>query len=121
MLYDAVAIIAGPEGAERLVKESAARDFVADAFAHCKFIAHVEAAQPLLDKAGIEPDEGVMALGSAASIADFVESCRKLRLRAREPKVKPQAFASQGLVHGSLGETRLHVCVDIDGGGELMG
>lgn len=35
---------------------AALRDFVADAFAHCKFIAHVEAAQPLLDKAGVEPD-----------------------------------------------------------------
>jgi catalase len=70
------------------VKEAAARDFVADAFAHCKFIAHVDAAQPLLDKAGVEPDEAVMPLGSPDDIATFIESCRKLRLWAREQKVK---------------------------------
>lgn len=80
VLYDAVALIVSPEGAEHLTKESTARDFVADAVAHCKFIAHVEAAQPLLDKAGVEADEGMMPLGSGADIAAFVESCRKLRL-----------------------------------------
>ena len=88
VLYDAVALIVSPEGAEQLVKEAAARDFVADAFAHCKFMAHVDAAQPLLDKAGVEPDEGVMPLASAGDIAAFIESCRKLRLWAREQKVK---------------------------------
>lgn len=88
VLYDAVALIVSPEGAEQLVKEATARDFVADAFAHCKFIAHTEAAQALFDKAGVEPDEGVMPLTSADDIAAFIESCRKLRLWAREQKVK---------------------------------
>ena len=39
-----------------------ARDFVADAFAHCKFIGYVEAATPLFEKAGIAEadfDEGL--------------------------------------------------------------
>ncbi len=88
VLYDAVALMLSPEGAEQLSKEAAARDFVADAFAHCKFIAHSEAAQPLLDKAGVETDEGVIPLGSANDIRTFLESCRKLRLWAREAKVK---------------------------------
>jgi catalase len=30
-----------------LLPESTARDFVADAFAHCKFIGYVDAATPL--------------------------------------------------------------------------
>ena len=88
VLYDAVALMLSPEGAEQLSKEAAARDFVADAFAHCKFIAHSEAAQPLLDKAGVEADEGVIPLGSANDVRTFLESCRKLRLWAREAKVK---------------------------------
>ncbi|WP_457940787.1 catalase [Mesorhizobium sp. 10J20-29] len=88
VLYDAVALIVSPEGAEKLTKEATARDFVADAFAHCKFIGHVEAAQPLFDKAQVELDEGFIELGSAAGISSFIESCRKLRLWAREPKVK---------------------------------
>ena len=88
VLYDAVALIVSPEGAETLTKEATARDFVADAFAHCKFIGHVEAAQPLFAKAQVELDEGFIDLGSAAGIASFIENCRKLRLWAREPKVK---------------------------------
>ena len=43
---------------------------------------------PLLDKAGVEADEGFIPLGSANDIRTFLESCRKLRLWAREPKVK---------------------------------
>ena len=35
-----------------LLLESSARDFVADAFAHCKFIGYVDAAVPLFEKAG---------------------------------------------------------------------
>jgi len=88
VLYDAVAIVVSAAGAEKLSNQAAARDFVADAFSHCKFIAHVKDAQPLLDKAGVEPDEGVIPLGNAADIGGFVESCRRLRLWAREPKVK---------------------------------
>ena len=71
-----------------LLKESTARDFVADAFAHCKFIGFVEAAAPLLDKAGIARDEAVIALASAKDAAGFVTRLGDLRLWAREPKVK---------------------------------
>jgi catalase len=88
VLYDAVAVIVSEEGAAQLVKEAAVRDWLADAFAHCKFIGVVDAAQPLLDKAGVEPDEGVIDLASAKDIDGFIENCRKLRLWARETKVK---------------------------------
>ncbi len=36
-----------------LLKEATARDFVADAFQHCKFIGYHQSAIPLLEKAGI--------------------------------------------------------------------
>jgi catalase len=90
VLFDAVALLVSEQGAEMLAKEAAARDFVADAFAHLKFIGFVAAAAPLLAKAGIAPDEdeGLIALKSTASLTDFVQSCRKLRLWAREQKVK---------------------------------
>lgn len=84
VLYDAVALIVSEKGVEDLVRDPAARDFVADAFAHSKFIAHVEAVQPLFDKAGIEPDEGVILLSKAGDAQGFVETCRKLRLWERE-------------------------------------
>jgi len=89
VLFDAVALVLTEEGAERLTGEAAARDFVADAFAHCKFIGFTEGAMPLLRRAGLDPDadEGLVLLKDAKSIAGFVESCRKLRLWARESSV----------------------------------
>lgn len=90
VLFDAVALVLSAEGAEMLAKESTARDFVADAFAHCKFIAFTAEAAPLFEKAGVAPDadEGLIPLEGAASVSAFLASCRKLRLWAREAAVK---------------------------------
>ncbi|MGB3448838.1 MAG: catalase [Xanthobacteraceae bacterium] len=90
VLFDAVVLLLSLEGAERLTGEAAARDFVADAFAHCKFIGFTADAIPLLQKAGVDPeaDEGLVALDGAKSIVGFIESCRKLRLWSRESNVK---------------------------------
>lgn len=89
VLFDAVALLLTEEGANRLIRESAAKDFVSDAFAHCKFIAHSDGAAPLLLAAGVEPaaDEGVVGL-DAANADDFVALCRSLRLWAREMATK---------------------------------
>ena len=90
VLFDAVALILSEEGAEHLTGEAAARDFVADAFAHCKFIGITAAAAPLLRKAGVEPDadEGLIDLGGQKAVEDFIAACRKLRLWSREMAVK---------------------------------
>jgi len=90
VLFDAVGLILSEEGAERLAGEAAARDFVADAFAHCKFIGFSDGALPLLERAGVDPkvDNGLIGLDSPKSVAKFIESCRKLRLWSREMAVK---------------------------------
>jgi catalase len=90
VLFDAVALILSEEGAERLTGETAARDFIADAFAHCKFIGFTSGAVPLFRKAGIDPeaDEGLVNLEGSKAIVGFLESCRKLRLWSREMAVK---------------------------------
>jgi catalase len=90
VLFDAVALVLTEEGAELLTGEAAARDFVADAFSHCKFIAFTAGAVPLLQKAGVDPqaDEGMFVLDQPKAIAAFVGSCRKLRLWGREMAVK---------------------------------
>ncbi len=64
VLYDAVAVIPSEKGVSSLLKNAAARDFVSDAFAHLKFIAYVDAAIPLFEKAGIgaDLDEGCISL-----------------------------------------------------------
>ncbi len=80
VLYDAVALLPSKDGAQMLAKEPAARDFVADAFAHMKFIGYVEAATPLLQKAGVNEsrDEGFIRFDSRDCKA-FITACRKLR------------------------------------------
>jgi catalase len=81
VLFDAVAILPSPDGAAKLMTTPTARDFVADAIAHKKFIAYVDAATYLLNKAGAPAtlDAGFVHLKAAKDCADFVAQCRKLR------------------------------------------
>jgi catalase len=79
VLFDAVAILPSKEGASLLVTLPAARDFVADATAHRKFIAYAATAVPLLEKAGAALDEGFVPLKVAGDCAKFVAACRKIR------------------------------------------
>ncbi|MCP6167437.1 catalase HPII, partial [Klebsiella pneumoniae] len=67
-----------------------ARDFVADAFQHCKYIGYDPSALPLLEKAGIADalDEGVLALPGEEGLSMFVTELGKLRVWGREPSVK---------------------------------
>lgn len=90
VLFDAVAILVSETGAAQLANETTARDFVADAYAHLKFIGYTNAARPLLHKAGLEsvPDEGVIPLEQVQNASAFLTACRQLRLWSREPKVK---------------------------------
>jgi len=91
VLYDAVAVLVSEEGAAMLSKDKTAKDFVNDAFAHCKFIGYAAEAMPLFEKTGLaaDMDEGCIALSSAADATGVVAACRKLRVWDREPKVKP--------------------------------
>jgi catalase len=87
VLYDAVAILVSAEGTKLLNAEATARDFVADAFAHAKFIGYVEAAKPLLDKAGVTADGGCFALSGPSDAKRFIDVCGKLRFWEREKSV----------------------------------
>ncbi|HEY0525743.1 MAG TPA: hypothetical protein VGD08_20290 [Stellaceae bacterium] len=77
-------------GAALLANEAKARDFIADAFAHLKFIAYVGTALPLLQKAGAaeEPDAGMIELKGPNDATAFVRACRSLRFWDRAAKVK---------------------------------
>jgi catalase len=89
VLYDAVALLPSEAGMADLLNEATARDFVADAFSHCKFIGYVAAAQPLFAKAGIDDmDDGCIALSGAKDVKGFIETLGNLRLWDREPVVK---------------------------------
>ncbi len=89
VLYDAVAVIASEEGAALLAGDATAKDFVTDAFAHCKFIGYSSEVMALFEKAGIanDLDEACIALGAKGDTATFIEACRALRFWDREALV----------------------------------
>ncbi|QQV76626.1 catalase [Sphingomonas aliaeris] len=84
-IFDAVAIILSDAGCKTLLTEGAAVEFAMNAFAHLKAIGASDAAKPLLDKAGVEADEGVTKLD-----ASFVKAASR-RFYDREPKVRTLA------------------------------
>ncbi len=90
VLFDAVALLTSAAAIDELIKEATARDFVADAFQHCKFIGYDQSALPLLEIAGIADamDEGVLPLPGEGGLAAFVSELGKLRVWAREPSLK---------------------------------
>ena len=85
VLFDAVAVLPSAEARATLAGRSTAQDFVSDAFAHYKLIAHVESAQALLSAAGVADrlDDGCVAL-DASSVDAFVERCAQLRYWERD-------------------------------------
>ncbi|WP_421731154.1 catalase [Brevundimonas sp.] len=88
VLFDAVAIVLSEAGCADLLKESAAVDFAAFAFVHLKAIGFTPEAQPLLDKANVEPDAGVVDLSKGAKAWLAPASTRQWD---REPGVRDLA------------------------------
>ncbi|MEO7299135.1 MAG: catalase [Verrucomicrobiota bacterium] len=88
IFFDAVAILADKSEAEKLTSEACAVDWLRDAFGHLKVIAHTDGAQPLLDKAGVVTDEGIIALGDKKSVSQFIQTAKKGRIWKREPTLR---------------------------------
>ena len=70
-----------------LASDAAARDFIADPFAHAKFIAYADTAKPLLDKAGVHLDGGCLRSNSANDANGFLAQCVAMRFWDREATV----------------------------------
>ncbi|MGI9014424.1 MAG: catalase [Phycisphaerales bacterium] len=87
VLFDAVAVILSQKGAEALSMESAAIDFVRDAFGHLKAIAVDKGGQSLLDTANIEKDKGVVTIDD---VKGFITAA-KTRQWERERSVRTLA------------------------------
>src|SRR3546814_687334 len=97
VLFDAVVVLVSAEGAALMSRDAAAKDFVTDAFAHCKFIGVGGNAEAIFVAAGISEDldEACLPLAKAVDAATFIEACRELRFWPRELEVdldaKPDA------------------------------
>jgi catalase len=84
-LFDAVAVVLSAKGTGALLNEGAAVQWVMDAFGHLKAIGYNADAKPLLDKAGIKPDAGVVTIDKG-----FVDAAAK-RFWDREKNVRTLA------------------------------
>ena len=89
VFFDAVAIFASEEGIKPLLKNSAAIDWIRDAFGHLKVIGYTAAAKPLFAKAGIadDLDEGVIELDARASVGHYIEAAKQQRVWNREARL----------------------------------
>jgi catalase len=85
VLYDAVVVLATKPGAAELASLPAARDFVTDAYAHCKFIGYNAGALPLFEANGLARlmDDGFVSLDDR-SPAEFLRQCGQLRYWSRQ-------------------------------------
>ena len=81
-IFDAVAVILSDSGTAMMLTEGAAVQWIMDAFGHLKAIAYTKEALPLLDKAHITADAGVVEWNKA-----FVKAAAK-RYFEREPHVR---------------------------------
>ncbi len=86
VLFDFPVVLASGPGADKLSKLPPARQFVADAFAHNKFVAYSPEVVPLLEKAGIidDLDDGFIALESKKTVGEYIEALSEIRHWARE-------------------------------------
>lgn len=84
-IFDAVAIVLSRAAVKVLVTEAAAVQWVMDAYGHLKAIGANAEAKPLLDKAGVKPDEGIVGLGDG-----FVRAAAR-RYWAREARLRQMA------------------------------
>ncbi|WP_416396250.1 catalase [Allohahella sp. A8] len=86
VLFDAVCLLLTAEGAEQLRAMPPARDFVADAFAHMKFIGYTKGSAALLKKAGVDQtDGGCLEMKAEADAEKLISACQSLRFWQRKP------------------------------------
>ena len=102
MLYDAVILLASTHGATALAAQPVVRDFVADAYAPCKFIGYTGDVGPLFEAAGLggQTDDGCVNLDEH-SPADFIARCAELRFWPRQASIAQRADTAKA--SGGLG------------------
>jgi catalase len=106
IFFDAVVVAVTGDGAQRLAEHPNAVDWVRDAFGHLKVIGHVPGAAPLIGRAGVAVDEGVIAIGGPKDVTAFVTAAKGPRIWKRERTVEervertPLRTRQQESLHG---------------------
>ncbi len=88
VFFDATVILSSEKGATELATQAAAVDWVSNAFAHLKVLGYTPETKPLLDRAGVKPDAGVVAIAAVKAVAKFIAAARNGRVWEREPSLR---------------------------------
>ncbi len=83
-LFDALVVLGTDAGIKKLLVQPAALDWVRDGFSHLKVLAHTPAVLPLLEKAAVVPDAGVIPLEGSRAVGRFIEAAKGQRIWDRE-------------------------------------
>ena len=89
IFFDAVVVAPSADGAAGLAHDAAAVDWIRDAFGHLKVIGLFHEALPLFERAGLQPDDGVIVLDSPKDIGAFITAAKNGRVWDRERLVRP--------------------------------
>jgi catalase len=88
VMFDAVVVLVDGDAAETVAREAAAVDWVRDAFGHLKVIGHVAGAAPLMTRAGISPDAGVVEIAGPRDASRYIDTAKSGRIWDREPNLR---------------------------------
>ncbi|HEY0702125.1 MAG TPA: catalase [Candidatus Acidoferrales bacterium] len=83
VLFDAVAILAGPDGDKKLAADPNAQAFLTDARRHCKAVAF-SGIPALTKKVAVTPENGILDLSAKSSVKDFIAAAKLGRFWERE-------------------------------------
>jgi catalase len=83
VLFDAVVILAGPEGDKKLTSDPNALSFLMDAKRHCKAVGFA-GIPSLAKKAGVAEETGIVDLSGKSGVKEFITSARTGRFWERE-------------------------------------
>lgn len=84
VFFDSVVLLASKDGEQKLSLDAATIDWVDKAFTHLKVIAYTAAAQPIIDRASVKADPGVVVLSGVNSVAEYIKAAKQGRIWDRE-------------------------------------
>jgi catalase len=83
VLFDAVVILAGPEGDKKLAADPHGVTFLRDAAQHCKAVGF-SGIPSLSEEVGVEEDPGIIDISGKTGVKGFIAAARTGRFWERE-------------------------------------
>lgn len=86
VIFDSVVVLVAEAEVKKLLAMPPVRDFIADAYVHCKFIGYSKPAEKVFAAIGLPKslDAGFITLDGKETIADFIQKCKLQRFWQRE-------------------------------------